>query len=301
MDKRQITVKEHTAPSISHQKMTAAVQKAAGRRTRPDGSSYVSLLFEDELRISEATGWPHREVQITALRNGIVPERYARNQQTISIDEQTRLLETHVAIIGQGGLGGAVTEILARIGIGRLTLVDGDRFEDSNLNRQLLSSIEMLGRMKAEAASRRAACINPAVELRCIEEFLTPDNCDDILSGADIAVDCLDNIPARFHLEQGCRKAGIPMVSAAIGGTSGQATVVFPDDPGLRLIYGEPEKARGKGVEATLGTLPFAAIAMASLECAEVVALAAGRPAQLRNKLLIADFTYHTMEKMSFG
>jgi len=301
MDKQKSSSNDITTPSVGRQEMAAAVRKAAGRRARPDGSGYVALLFEDELRISTTTGWPHREVQLTALRNGIVPERYARNQQTISISEQTRMLETHVAIIGQGGLGGAVTEILSRIGIGRLTLVDGDRFEDSNLNRQLLSSTEMLGKMKAEVASLRAASINPAVELRSVEEFLTPENCDDILAGVDIAVDCLDNIPARFHLEAGCRKAGIPMVSAAIGGTSGQATVVFPDDPGLRLIYGEPEKARGKGIETTLGTLPFAAIAMAAMECAEVVALAAGRPAQLRNKLLIADFTYHTMDKMSFG
>jgi molybdopterin/thiamine biosynthesis adenylyltransferase len=257
-------------------------------------------LYADEVQVVGATGCSHREVQITALKNDIVPERYARNQQTIPGSEQIRLLESHVAIIGLGGLGGAVTEILARIGIGSLTLVDGDRFEDSNLNRQLLSSTDMLGQMKAEVAARRVALLNPAVEIRKVPSFFTADTSAEILEGVDICVDCLDTITDRFTVESSCRDRNIPLVSAAIAGTSGQVTVIFPDDPGLRRIYGDPGKAPRKGVETSLGTLPFAAIAMASLECAEVVALAAGRPAQLRNKLLLADFTYHSMDTVEF-
>lgn len=268
--------------------------------SRPDGSGYKALFYQDELQIALRTGHPQRQVQIAALAAGIVPERYARNQRSISFEEQIRLLNTHVAIIGLGGLGGAVTEILARIGIGMLTLVDGDHFEDSNLNRQLLSSTDMLGKMKAEVAARRVASINPAVETRTFTEFFTENNRAEILTGVDIGVDCLDTIPARFLLEDGCRTTGIPLVSAAIGGTSGQATVILPGDPGLQLIYGDPAKAPRKGVEATLGTLPFAATAMAAIECAEIVALAAGRPARLRHKLLLADFNYHSLEMIAF-
>jgi len=275
-------------------------RKKKHKCSRPDSSSYLGLLYQDELKIVQTTGCSHREVQIGALSNQIVPERYARNQRSITNEEQIRLLQTHVAIIGLGGLGGAVAEILARIGIGMLTLVDGDHFEDSNLNRQLLSSTDMLGRMKAEVAATRIASINPAVETRTFTVFLNEDNSSEILSDVKIGVDCLDTITARFLLEEGCRKKGIPMVSAAIGGTAGQATVIMPGDKGLQLIYGDPSIAPRKGVEATLGTLPFAATAMAAIECAEIVALAAGRPTQLRNKLLLADFSYHSLEILSF-
>ena len=90
------------------------------------------------------------------------------------------------------------------------------------------------------------------------------------------------------------------MVSAAIGGTAGQATVIMPGDAGLQRIYGDHSKASAKGVEATLGTLPFTATAMAAIECAEIVALAAGRPAQLQNKLLLADFGCHSLDLLFF-
>jgi len=276
------------------------IRRRAIKCSRPDTSSYLGLLYQDELEIVQTIGCSHREIQIGALSNQIIPERYARNQRAITNEEQIQLLQSHVAIIGLGGLGGAVTEILARIGIGMLTLVDGDHFEDSNLNRQLLSSTDMLGRMKAEVAANRVANINPAVETRTFTDFFNEDNSCEILTGVKIGVDCLDTITARFLLEEGCRKNGIPMVSAAIGGTAGQATVIMPGDTGLQLIYGDPSKAPRKGVEATLGTLPFAATAMAAIECAEIVALAAGRPTQLRNKLLLADFSYHSLEILSF-
>ncbi len=276
------------------------LQQVAHEKLRPDETPYLSFMFTDECRIVANTGHSHQQVQLAALQNNIIPERYARNQNSISTVEQIRLLQAHVAIIGLGGLGGAVTEILARIGIGNLTLVDGDHFEDSNLNRQLLSSTDVLGKMKTEIAATRVAALNPAVNVRPFIEFFSADNSQHILNNADIAVDCLDTITDRFTLEESCRVKKIPLVSAAIGGTSGQVTVILPDDPGLRLIYGNPKSAPKRGIEATLGTLPYAAVAMAALECAEIVALAAGRPVQLRKQLLLADFRYHSMETVAF-
>lgn len=269
------------------------IRAAAQQVQRSDGSVYSALFYADQQRLAVASGSTHRDVQIAALELGIVPEVYARNQTSLSCTEQIRLLQAHVAIIGLGGLGGAVCEMLARIGIGRLTLVDGDRFADSNLNRQLLSCTATLGRLKAEVAVDRVVLVNPAVEGRAVAAFLRDDNAPEILSGVDIAVDCLDSITIRLLLEGVCGSLGIPLVSAAIGGTSGQATVIYPGDSGLSLIY------RGKdttvsGAEVKLGTLPFAAMAMAAVECAEVVAMAAGRPAALRNRLLIADLTDHS-------
>ncbi len=280
--------------------LVAAIEQAAANRKRPDASDYLSLSFLDEQAIAAATGTSHRQVQLAALRCGIIPERYSRNQKTLSNEDQIRLLLSHVAVIGLGGLGGTVTEILSRIGIGTLTLVDGDSFEDSNLNRQLLSSTAALGKKKAEVAAARVADVNPAVEVRTRTEFFGKQNGDALLAGVDLVVDCLDTITDRFQLEESCRATGIPMVSAAIAGTSGQVTVVFPDEPGLKRIYGDRTAAPSKGVEKTLGTLPHAAISMAALECAEIVALAIGRPARLRDRLLLVDYADYSMQEMQF-
>jgi molybdopterin/thiamine biosynthesis adenylyltransferase len=292
--------KHAVSPAQDSSKLIEELQQAAHEKIRPDETPYLSFKFADECRIVENTGYSHQEVQITALQNDIIPERYARNQKSISTAEQIRLLQSHVAVIGLGGLGGTVTEILARIGIGNLTLVDGDHFEDSNLNRQILSSTDVLGKMKADIATARVSALNPAVNVRPVFDFFSADNSQHILQKANIAVDCLDTIPDRFTLEESCKVQNIPLVSAAIGGTSGQVTVILPEDPGLKLIYGNPKDAPKRGVEATLGTLPYAAIAMAALECAEIVALAAGRPAQLRKQLLLADFRYYSIETVLF-
>ncbi len=266
------------------------------RRHRPDQSSYTGLLLADAKTIARRTGISLREVEGAALAEGILPERYSRNQKYLSCPDQFRLLRASVAIIGLGGLGGTVVEILARLGVGHLTLVDGDVFDESNLNRQLLSSPGRLGQKKAPAAGQRVREINPAVTVRVIEEFLTADNAAAILAGVQLAVDCLDTIAARFVLEEGCRLAVIPMVSAAIAGTSGQATTIFPGDPGLRLIYGRSADAPAKGVEASLGTLPFAAVYMAAAQCAEISTILLGKPPELRHRLLLAEICDHTAE-----
>ncbi len=269
---------------------------AAQERLRPDDTRYRSLSFASQREIAERAGADHKKVQLAALQQEVVPEVYVRNQKSLSNEDQIRLLQSRVAVIGLGGLGGMVTEILARIGIGSLTLVDGDRFDDSNLNRQLLSSTAVLGREKALVAEERVAAVNPAVETRAVVSFLDEDNGGELLTGANIAVDCLDSITARFTLERACREMVIPLVSAAIGGTSGQVTVIYPNDRGLSRIYGDPERAAHRGVEKSLGTLPFAVAALAAMECAEVVSLAIGNPDSLRNRLLIADLFDHHLE-----
>ncbi|WP_457576142.1 HesA/MoeB/ThiF family protein [Desulfomarina sp.] len=284
------------------------------RKKRPDGSQYVSLSVENVSHLAEKTDQSLKDIELAALENDIVPERYSRNQTSLSNQGQKRLLQSHVAIIGLGGLGGTVTEILARIGTGRMTLIDGDVFDDSNLNRQLLSTVSLLGTSKALTAARKVKEINPAVETVSHDTFLTAENGRKLLQNVDLAIDCLDTVSDRFTLENICRELDIPMVSAAIGGSCGQATLILPGDPGLRLIYGTPEPAKPdstvrpqqgdekkkRGAEATLGTLPFAAVYMAAVECAEAVTLLLGRPPELHKKLFLADTREHTSELIDF-
>ncbi len=266
------------------------------KRNRPDGSPYISLGFSAECLIAEKSGQSVKEIELQALDNDIVPERYCRNQTSLSNRDQRKLMQSHVAVIGLGGLGGTVTEILARIGVGTLTLVDGDSFDDSNLNRQILSSPANLGKPKAEVAAKRVNEINPAVEAFPVETFFTSKNSENILRDVDLVIDCLDTITDRFVLETSCQALSLPMVSAAIAGTSGQATVIIPGDPGLKRIYGSAKKAPAKGIEASIGTLPFAAIYMATVECAEAVTILLGKPPELQNRLFLADVKDHTSD-----
>ncbi len=285
----------------NNEKLKQQIEALAHKRTRPDGTEYRCLLYVDEQILEQQTGQKLLDVECAALDINIVPERYCRNQNSLSNDDQRRLLQAHVAIIGLGGLGGTVTEILARLGIGTLTLVDGDCFDESNLNRQILSKISTLGRSKAETAGERVKEINPATEVRTANEFFTAENSQDILENVQLAIDCLDTIPDRFVLEQSCGRKKIPLVSAAIGGTSGQATAVLPGDPGLQLIYGPPEKASKRGIEATLGTLPFSAMYMAAVQCAEVTNILLGKEPELRHKLFLADIRRHESELVTLA
>jgi len=265
------------------------LEELSEARTFPDKTPYRSLSVQHVLELSRRSGLSSREAEITALENDVVPERYARNMRTFSLADQATLLKAHAGVVGLGGLGGTVTEILARMGVGRLTLIDGDRFEDSNLNRQLLSSIALLGHPKSEAARQRVDQINPSVHCSGPAEFLSPENADDWLASCDVVVDCLDNLPARFMVEDACRRLRRPMVSAAVAGASGHVTTIFPGDRGLRLVYGEPQDLPPKGAETSLGTVPFSVTFLAALECAEVAKILLGKGSPLRGKLLLAD------------
>jgi molybdopterin/thiamine biosynthesis adenylyltransferase len=277
-----------------------ALKRCAQKRLRPDESSYTALFFVDALKIAKSFELSLYEVEQQAMMQNILPERYSRNQKTLSTEEQLLLHRSHVAIIGLGGLGGSVLEILSRIGIGKLSIVDGDVFDESNLNRQLLSTIENLGKAKAVVAEERAKSINPAIRIDSHVTFFTSENGAELLQGAQIAVDCLDTIRDRFILEKACLQMNIPMVSAAIGGTYGQATVIAPGDPGLRSIYGDPDKAPVRGLEASTGTLGFAAIHMATIECSEVITNLLKKESKLRKGLLISDISDHTSELIRF-
>ena len=281
--------------------LKATVLRRSASAAYPDGTAYRSIAAGEVMRLSAEMGLGGREIELAAIAENVVPERYARNQRSFSLQDQAALLNAEITVIGLGGLGGAVTEILARMGVGGLTLVDGDSFEDSNLNRQFLSTCDGLGRSKTEAARRRVAAINPSVEVKSCQRFLDAQNGHTFLSNAHLAVDCLDNLPARFWLESACRVKGCPLVSAAVAGATGHVTTIFPADKGLRLIYGDPQQVPLKGAEASLGTLPYAVTSLAALECAEVVKIILKKGNLLRNKLLIADFNTAQFDVMKLS
>ena len=156
--------------------------------------------------------------------------RYLRNFDALTEEEFRALRAGRVLVVGCGGLGGHLIELLARLGVGSLTVVDGDVFEETNLNRQLLSTEALLGCSKAQAAADRVRAVNSQVSVHPVCQFLTPGNADSLVAGHDLVMDALDNTEARKVLSAACSAAGVPMVHGAICGWYAQ---VGHDPPGL--------------------------------------------------------------------
>ncbi|MEA3340981.1 MAG: HesA/MoeB/ThiF family protein, partial [Chloroflexota bacterium] len=189
------------------------------------------------------------------------------------------------------------TETLARMGVGRLILIDGDVFEEHNLNRQLLSGEAKLGASKVEAAQRRVAEINGAVDVTAHALMLDRENLPHLLAGADVVVDALDRLPTRLILQDGAQALGIPMVHGSIAGFLGQVMTIFPGDSGLRGLYGGQELPE-QGLEAQLGTPAATPMAVAAWEAQEVVKIIIGRGELLRNRLLLLDMESGAIETL---
>jgi molybdopterin/thiamine biosynthesis adenylyltransferase len=225
-------------------------------------------------------------------------ERYLRNHDAISESEQAILATKRVLVVGCGGLGGMVIECLARIGVGHLRVVDGDVFDESNLNRQLLSSTMNLGRPKVLAAQQRIMAVNPLVEVDAVQADLAAENAMELLAGCDVAVDCLDNIPVRLVLQQAAKTAGVPVVHGAVAGWLGRICVIQPGEDLLSLLYPNQEEAQGE--ERQRGTLSFTAALTASWQAAETVKLLLGKPG-LQGEILEVDLMQAIVRKLKIS
>ncbi len=260
------------------------------------GEKYYNVSVNQVKKIARKFQTKSREIEISALQNNITPERYQRNLGVISPSEQAKLLQSKVVIIGAGGLGGTVLELLTRMGIGELIIADKDLIVDNNLNRQILSTEKNLGQSKTEFAVKRVKEINSSVEIIGHSVFINSDNVKKIIEGAEVVVDALDNLPSRFVLQKACRDLKIPLVHGAIAGFNGQLTTIFPEDKGLELIYGSDRDLPEHGSEAELGAPTVTPTLIASLEAQEVVKILLKRGKLFRNRLLYLDIVEGTME-----
>lgn len=220
-------------------------------------------------------------------------KRYARNMNTFSLEENVRLRGFKVIVAGCGGLGGFIIEELGRLGIGYITAVDGDVFDETNLNRQLLATMDQIGKSKAAAAAERMSDVNPDILVTPIHAMITEENCRELIRGHDLVMDALDNITSRFLLEECCEAEGIPMVHGAIAGWYGQVSYVFPGDKTLEKLY---PSGSVKGAEAELGNPSFTPAVIASIEVAEAVKVLLGRGTLLQNKVLTINLLDHDYE-----
>jgi molybdopterin/thiamine biosynthesis adenylyltransferase len=275
-----------------HEGLKDAIRQLAQKRVDPAGKEYMCLDLAETIALAERFQCPRRTVELTALEQRIIPERYQRNIGTVGIDGQMRLLRSKVGVVGAGGLGGLAIELLARMGIGSLVVIDGDSFAASNLNRQLLTLEGGLGAGKAETAARRVKEINGAVEILPLQQQADASNLVASLAGCDLALDCLDNLATRFALEEACGRLAIPLVHGAIAGFMGQLAVIEPGRPLFAKIYGAPPAGTGnvgRGVETVLGNPATTPAMLAAWQVNEAVKILAGLESGLKDKLLIID------------
>jgi molybdopterin/thiamine biosynthesis adenylyltransferase len=169
---------------------------------------------------------------------------FSRNLGWVTEAEQRALRDKHVAIAGLGGVGGAHALTLARLGIGRFTIADFDRFDIANFNRQAGASMDTLGRPKTEVLAEQLRAINPQVELRPLDTGVNANNIDDFLAGVDCYVDGLDffAFAARELTFAACAQRGVPAVTAA---PMGMGAAVLNFLPG-RMTFEQYFRVQGR-------------------------------------------------------
>ena len=218
--------------------------------------------------------------------------RYARQLALPEVGSagQTRLGAARVLIVGAGGLGSPAALWLAATGIGRIGLADPDRVELSNLHRQLLYTPDEVGAPKVEAAQRRLAGVNPALQVDLHQVEVSTSNAAALVRDYDVVLDATDQIPVRYALSDACVAAGVPLVHGAVSRWEGRVTVLAAaDGPCYRCLWPTPPPAHAIPTCAeagVLGPVPGVIGMMQAVEACKLV-LGAGEP--LVGRLLVMD------------
>ena len=260
------------------------------------GNVFYSAFEAVLARYAAARGQTLRNVMIAALRQGVWPERFRAQRGTYTAEEQAVMLESAVTIIGVGGLGGAASLLLTRVGVGRLILCDGDGFEESNFNRQMLSNVHRLESNKALCAREEISNISPATEVAAFPVWATEENLPELIGGSQVVVDCLDNMSTRFLVEKHARSKGVPFVHGALAGQEGLVLTVFPEDPGLTNMYGPMAPEKSNSAESVLGTPTVTPVVVAALQVCEVINILLNRPLIAQGRLVHLDLTIPAFE-----
>lgn len=219
--------------------------------------------------------------------------RYSRHVllDEIGIEGQQRLLASHALILGAGGLGSPAALYLAGAGVGRLTLVDGDTVDLTNLQRQIAHTQARVGKPKVESARQALAALNPDIEVRTVARRADAALLDELLPGTDVVLDCGDNYPSRHALNAACVRHRVPLVSGAAIRFDGQLSVYDPrraDSPCYACVF-PPGQVVEDVACATMGVLAPLVGLVGSLQAMEAIKLLCGIGTPLVGRLLMID------------
>jgi adenylyltransferase/sulfurtransferase len=222
--------------------------------------------------------------------------RYSRQIMLpqIGVEGQQKLLDAEVLLIGAGGLGSPVAMYLASAGIGRMTIVDDDQVDLSNLQRQILHTSDDIGRPKVESAKQTLNALNPDTRVTAVRVRASLEQLDRLVDGADVVVDACDNFDTRFAVNRACVNHAKPLVSGAAIRMEGQLAVFVPgspDSPCYRCLYREGEEPDQTCTDN--GVLAPIVGVIGSLQALEVIKLVAGIGQSLCGRLVIFDALYH--------
>jgi sulfur-carrier protein adenylyltransferase/sulfurtransferase len=269
---------------------------AVGNRSAFAAKTLEELGYENVASLSGGyTDWKRNGFP-TELPRSLDAEKRQRYSRHLLIPEvgeegQLKLLDSSVLLIGAGGLGSPASLYLAAAGVGRLGIVDDDRVDASNLQRQIAHSTHTLGEWKADSAKATIEALNPDVEVTTFRERLTSENVDRILAdGWDVIVDGADNFPTRYLVNDASIWHDIPVVHGSIYRFEGQVTVFKPHEgPCYRCLFPippPPELAPSCAEGGVLGVLPGI---VGSLQANEALKLALGIGESLAGRLLLFD------------
>jgi len=220
-------------------------------------------------------------------------DRYSRHilLSQVGVAGQRKLTESGALVIGAGGLGSAALAYLAAAGVGRLGIVDGDRVELSNLNRQVLHATAAVGRPKVESARQAIEALNPACEVKAIGRRLTGETARSTVRGWDVVLDCTDNFPTRFIVSDACWLEKAPLVTAGVLGFEGQLMTVLPGavSPCYRCLIPEPPGDRFVAACGQAGVLGPAVGVMGTLQAVEAVKVMLGIGYGFERRLFVFD------------
>jgi molybdopterin/thiamine biosynthesis adenylyltransferase len=219
--------------------------------------------------------------------------RYSRHVllDNIGIEGQQRLLAAHALIIGAGGLGSPAALYLAASGVGRITVVDDDAVDLTNLQRQIMHASARIGQPKAQSARTAMLAINPEIQVQAIEQRAGALLLDTLLPGADIALDCSDNYATRQAVNAACIRHSKPLVSGAAVGWDGQVTVIDPAQhsaPCYACLF-PPDQTAPEVACATMGVFAPLVGIVGSIQAAEALKRLCGGMPSLAGRLLMID------------
>jgi len=242
---------------------------ASGVRSLAAARQLAGLGYSDVRSISGGLARWRREGLPMARpprEDGLDRERYARQLSLPEVGEagQQRLRESRVLLVGVGGLGSPAALYLAAAGIGHVTLVDDDRVERSNLQRQVLHDDAGTGMLKVQSARHALRALNPEVEVSAIARRLDGSNAGEVLAGHHVVIDGSDNFATRYAVNDACIALGIPNVHGSVFRFEGQVSVFWPGRPGMaapcyQCLYPEPpppELAPSCAEAGVLGVVP---------------------------------------------
>ena len=228
------------------------------------------------------------------MRPDLDPEQLDRYSRHIIMDDvgpagQAALLDTSVLVVGAGGLGSPVLQYLAAAGVGRLGIVDDDRVERSNLQRQVVHADADVGRPKVDSAREFVADLNPDVTVDTHELRLDSGNAPELVADYDIVVDASDNFATRFLVNDACTLAGVPFSHGAVFRFEGQVTTFTGEGPCYRCLFPQAPPAGTVPDCSTAGVLGVLPGTIGCLQATEVCKLAMDYGEPLDGRLLAFD------------